>query len=270
MYDLSSHGGIDLTRRSNDVLGDGGSSFDDGGSGLGGELSLLDDSRLDLSLVHHLSDLLDIELFSLSVDNGLDLLLHDGVDVFVDNCTLLDSLYDGGLSTDHTNGGSLSRLDVTGLSGDESLVHTESLVQAESLVHTEVLSSLEVVGDTVVVSVTSVQVLEVDTAVVVSVQRVVVYAAGESLVHAKSLVHAEVLSSLEVVGDTVVVSVASVQVLQIDTTIAVSVQRVVRENTGAGGRGSGLSHTGSENVVLNSRAISSEIGGVDLSVVVSV
>jgi len=64
----------------------------------------LDESGLDLSLVHQLGDLLDIELFSLSVDNGLDFFLLYGVDVFVDDDILLDDLDlgrcgdDGGIS----------------------------------------------------------------------------------------------------------------------------------------------------------------------------
>jgi len=96
---LSAQSGVTGGRGEDNVLLDDGSTLDDRCADLGGELSLLDQSGLDLSLVHHLGDLTDIELLSLSVDNGLDLLLLNGVDSLLDDDILLDGLDDGGLST---------------------------------------------------------------------------------------------------------------------------------------------------------------------------
>jgi len=147
--DLRSQGGIDLTRWCDVVLGDGGTSLDDGLAALGWELALLDESGLDLSLVHQLCHLLDIELLALSVDDGLDLLLLYRVDVLVNDHILLDGLHDGGLGSDETNGCALSWLNVS------------------SLAHCKTFS---VIWYSIVVSVSSgMEILEIDTAIVVSV-----------------------------------------------------------------------------------------------------
>jgi len=211
--------------------------------------------------VHHLGDLLDIELLSLSVDNGLDLLLLDGVDSLVDDNVLLDGLNDGGLSTDQRS--SSLALDVSGLSTLEAVVDSVKVSVECGLSHhlsvAEASSTLKTVVDTVVVSVWSTgggaagQILQIDSTVVVSVQRVVVGTSDKSGLSDKSLVHhtglsnkslvehtglsdhlsvAKASSTLDTVVDTVVVSVwsssgsAAGQILQIDSAVVVSVQRV--------------------------------------------
>lgn len=80
--DLGFEGGIDLDGGELDVLWDGCGLLYDDLADLGGELSGLDDGGGDLGLVESLGDLADLELLSLAVDDGLDLLLLDGVDVF--------------------------------------------------------------------------------------------------------------------------------------------------------------------------------------------
>jgi len=137
VYDLGAEGGITLGGGEDNVLGDGGTTLDDGCSDLGGELSLLDDGGLDLSLVHHLGDLLDIELLALSVDDGLDLFLLNGVDSLLDDDVLLDGLDDGGLGSDQR--GTLGGLDVGAVI---------SLAESISRVDDSITVSVEGVGST--------------------------------------------------------------------------------------------------------------------------
>jgi len=85
VYNLAAQSGVDFAAGGNIVFGDGRGSLDHDVAALSGELSLLNEGGLDLSLVHHLSHLLHIELLSFSVDDGLNLLLLYGVDSLVDN-----------------------------------------------------------------------------------------------------------------------------------------------------------------------------------------
>jgi len=217
VYNLSAEGGVDLTSGGDVVLGDGSGSLDDGLSGLGGKLSLLDDGGLDLSLVHHLGDLLDVELFSLSVDDRLNLLLHDGVDSLLDDDVLLDGLDDGGLRTDESERSSLSRLDVGGLAESKSLLRVQDTVtisvqrvDAKSLVQGSGSrgGGLSHTGGQNV-GLSTGEVIQIDSAVAISVERVTV---GESLL---------------VIGDTIVISVVVLEILEVDTSVVVSVEGVV-------------------------------------------
>jgi len=189
--DLSAGSGVYLRARQDHVGSDGSTSFDDGLAALGRELTLFQDGGSDLSLVHHLSDLSDIELFALSVDNGLDLLLLHGVDVLVNDGILLDDLTDGGFRANKAERGSLSALDVGGLVDHRSFAHDDTRGGTSS------------------------EVVHVYTTIVVSVQRIVVYA----LVHGKALlVHDEAL---------LVHAWTSGEVVHVYTTIVVSVKRVL-------------------------------------------
>jgi len=144
MCDLAAHGGIGMNAGCMVVLLNGGSSLDDGLAVLGGQLALVYEGGLNLGLVEHLGDLLDIELLALSVDDGLDLLLLHGVESLVNDDVLLNVLDDGGLAACHT--GSSGALDICTTAG------------------------------------VAAQILRVDTAVVVSVQRVVVSSLVQALV----------------------------------------------------------------------------------------
>jgi len=106
--------------------------LDDGSSGLSWENGLSNFGGNDLSLSDGLDDLIDIELLSLSVDDGLDL------DDFL---SLVDFVDDGGLLDSLDEGGSLSDID------DRGLVGLNRANKAESL------SSLQLVGDSISVEV---------------------------------------------------------------------------------------------------------------------
>jgi hypothetical protein len=70
--------------------------LDNGGSSLSGENSLSDLGGDNFSFSHGLNDLIDIELFSLSLNDGLDLNDLFGLVNLVDNGRLLDLLDDDG------------------------------------------------------------------------------------------------------------------------------------------------------------------------------
>jgi len=133
--------------------------FDDDGSSLCGENSLSDFGGNDLSLSHGLDDFIDVELLSLSVDDGLDL---------NDFLSLVDLVNDGGLLDALDHGGSLSDINDRGLVGLDRANKAESLLAFQLIgnsVSVKVVVSsgsggltvsslsLEVIGDSISVEV---------------------------------------------------------------------------------------------------------------------
>jgi len=122
ILDGSRHGGGDLSGRElggHRSLGqESRVVLDDGGSGLSWESNLADFGGDDLSLSHGLNDLIDVELLSLSVDDGLDL---------NDFLGLVDFMDDGGLLNTLHHGGCLSDIDDRGKAGLNRSDESESL-----------------------------------------------------------------------------------------------------------------------------------------------